>query len=299
MLPMPRSARRLSLVLACLLTGGVFAGSSHAEIVTERHHYVIAGKAHYGWFVYDDEIATTRPGVMLFHEWWGLNDFAVDQAKRIAENGYVVFCADMYGMNDAGDNIIADNAEDASKLAGELYNDRRTMRNRAAMAYLQTATNPRVDTGNIASVGYCFGGTVALELMRGNHPIKGTVVYHGGLSTPTPLDETSDVKGEVIVLNGNDDPYVSKAERVAFKRELDNASVPYTFVEFSGAKHAFTNPASRTSPLDGVAYDDRATNLAHTMADDFLVRTIGPGEERGEKVTEDTLQKQPVKPDGG
>jgi len=117
-----------------------------------------------GYLAYDDATAEPRPGVLVVHEWWGLNDYAKDRARALAELGYVAFAADMYG----GGKVAA-SAEEAGQLAGQFrgawdQGGQALMRQRARAALDVLAQSPRVDPNRLAAIGYCFGGTVALEL---------------------------------------------------------------------------------------------------------------------------------------
>src|SRR5205823_6098362 len=124
-----------------------------------------------------------RPGVIVVHEWMGLNDYAKSRAKQLAEEGYVAFAADIYGKG-----VRATTMEVAGKLSGQYKSNRPLLRARINAALETLRKNERVDTTKIAAIGYCFGGTTVLELARSGADIKGVVSFHGGLDTPTPAD---------------------------------------------------------------------------------------------------------------
>jgi dienelactone hydrolase len=263
----------LLLLIAAVAAGGAAAPAS-AEVVRERVSYEFQGDPFYGWLVHDDSLPTPRPGILLFHEWWGLDDFALEQATALAELGYVVFCADMYGMNPSGDNIVAESPQEAQRLSGRLYRDRVWMRQLATTAFLLMAKQPQVDPSRVATLGFGFGGTVAVELARSGAAIDGTICFHGGLFNPNPSD-AGRIKGEMLVLQGTKDPMVGDAEIDAFEAEMDAANRPYEIIRLSGAEHAFSNRRSDFWNIPGASYDQRAAERASEHVAAFLQRTLG------------------------
>lgn len=221
------------LIAAFLLAG---LQPAQAKLVTKEIAYDQAGTKLKGYFVYDDAVKAPMPGVVLFHEWWGYNDYARSRAEQVAALGYAVFAADMYG-----EGKIAATPEEATKMSKPFYDSRELMRARAHAALQTLMAQPQVDTSKLAAMGYCFGGTVALELGRAKEPLKGIVSFHGGLATPEPA-KTGDIKGDVLALNGADDEMVKADEKAAFEKEMNAGMVPHRTIEYPGAKHAFTNP---------------------------------------------------------
>ncbi len=256
--------------------------STESRIVTERISYDFQGDPFHAWLVHDAARPTPRPAVLLFHEWWGLDEFALEQATALAEAGYVVFCADMYGMQPSGDNIVATTPQEAQRLSGRLYRDRIWMRQLATTAYLMAAKQEQIDPRRIASVGYGFGGTVALELARSGAVILGTVSFHGGLHNPSPAD-AGRIRGDVLILQGTQDPMVPDAEIDAFEAEMDAAGARYEVIRFSGAAHAFSNRRSDGWNIPGAGFNQRAADLSAIQVGLFLQRTLGgptPGRAR-------------------
>ena len=147
-----------------------------------------------GLLVYDDLFQGKRPGIIVAHQWKGLTDYEKMRAELLALRGYVALCADVYGKG-----VRADNPKDAAALAGKYKSDRPLLRARinAALDFLRK--QERVDSQQIAAIGYCFGGTTVLELARSGADVKGVVSFHGGLSTPTPAD-AKNIKAKVLAL---------------------------------------------------------------------------------------------------
>ena len=206
-----------------------------------------------GLLAYDDARTTRkRPGVLIAHQWKGLGDYEKMRAEMLAQRGYVVLCADVYGKG-----VRADNPKDAAALAGKYKGDRKLLRARinAALDFLRR--QERVQPQQIAAIGYCFGGTTVLELARSGAEVKGVVSFHGGLSSPTPPDAAR-IKGKVLVLHGADDPNVPPDEVLAFEKEMRDAKVDWQLVAYGGAVHSFTDKSAGNDNSKGVAYNAQA-----------------------------------------
>jgi dienelactone hydrolase len=218
------------------------------ELIEYRHDDAVLE----GYLVCDDQIKGKRPGVIVVHEWYGLNDYAKARAEQLANLGYIAFAIDMYGKG-----IRAKNVEEAAKLAGIYRSDRRLMRARAAAGLETLRRQPLADAGRIAAIGYCFGGGTALELARSGAELSGVVSFHGNLDTPNP-DDAKAIKAKVLALHGADDPLVTPEQVHAFQGEMRNAAVDWQMVIYGGAVHSFTNPASGSDPSRGIAYNEKA-----------------------------------------
>lgn len=188
-----------------------------------------------GYLATDTAIQGKRPGILVVHEWWGHNAYARKRADMLAALGYTALAVDMYG-----DGKTADHPDDAGKFAGAVGRDPALMKARfmAALEYLKR--QPDVDAARTAAIGYCFGGGVVLEMARQGVDIDGVVSFHGSLGNTTP--EKGAVRARVLVLNGAADPFVTAEQIAAFRAEMDAAGANYTFVNYPGVKHSFTNP---------------------------------------------------------
>ncbi len=235
--------------LLLIITLSVCTFSAVAKLHTETVDYTMDGAAYQGYLAYDDSKTGNLPGVLICHEWWGLNDYPKHRAEQLAELGYVAFCLDMYGKG-----IIATTMDEAKAQVGKLYGNRALVRARAQAGLEQLKQQKNVDPNKIAVIGYCFGGMCALELARGGADVKGTVSFHGALNTPTPTDAKS-IKGKVLVLHGADDPNVKPEEVAAFEQEMRDAKVDWQLVAYGNTVHAFTNPAAGNDPSKGMAYN--------------------------------------------
>lgn len=184
-----------------------------------------------------EEGGAKRPGLVLVPNWLGVTEANVKQAQLIASRGYVVFVADAYGVKGRPKN-----QEEAGKAAGALKADRALLRKRVAKALevLHGMTVPWLDTTRLGAIGFCFGGTAALELARSGAAVKGVVSFHGGLSSPTP-DDAKRITGKVLALHGADDPFVPPEEVAGFEAEMRAAKVDWQLVAYGNAVHSFTD----------------------------------------------------------
>lgn len=189
-----------------------------------------------GYLVWDDAIKGKRPGVLVVHEFWGLNDYARKRARMLAELGYTALAIDMYGEGKVGQHPT----EAAGFMNAVLSNaDMAKARFLAAKTLLEQQQT--VDAKKIAAIGYCFGGGTVLAMAREGVDLRGVVSFHGMLSTNKPA-QPGRVKARILVENGADDKMVSADDIAAFKKEMDAAGANYRFDNIPGAQHSFTNP---------------------------------------------------------
>jgi dienelactone hydrolase len=236
-------------VLALLM---VFATGTQAAVKTKLVEYKQGDTILEGYLAWDDAKTNKRPGILVVHEWTGINDHIRQRAEMLAKLGYMAFAADIYGKG-----IRPSASADAAKTAGIYKNDRPLLRARAQAGLAELRKQKLVDPQRIAAIGYCFGGTTVLELARDGADLKGVISFHGGLSTPTPQD-ARDIKGKVLALHGADDPYVKADEVAAFQDEMRKAHVDWQFVGYGNAVHSFTNKAAGNDNNKGAAYNEKA-----------------------------------------
>ena len=248
---MLQASKRAScaLVSACAVA---LAAPAFGAVRTETVSYRAGDTELRGFAAWDAAVAGPRPGVVVVHEWYGLNDFARAKAEELARMGYVAFAADMYG----GGKVAA-STDEASALAGAVKGDRPLMRARIAAAVAALRARPECDAKRVAAIGFCFGGTTALELARSGAEVAGVVSFHGGLATPLPAGRGA-IKARVLVLHGAADPYESEQEVAAFHKEMEESGADWQMVSYGHAVHSFTNPAAGDDPSRGAAYDAKA-----------------------------------------
>lgn len=244
----------------------------HAAVQGEEVSYKDGDVVMKGYLAYDDAVKGRRPGVLVVHEWWGHNNHARDSARRLAALGYTALAVDMYG-----DGKTADHPKTAGELSGAVRKNLHVMQSRFDAARSVLSRHPTVDRKRVAAIGYCFGGSVVLEMARQGADLAGVVSFHGGLTTGNPA-APGKVKAKVLVLNGADDPLVKPDSIEAFKKEMESAKVDYRFVNYPGAVHAFTNPeATEKGKQFGmpIAYNAEADKQSWAEARKFLGAVLG------------------------
>ena len=242
--------------------------ASAAELTTRAVEYKQGDAVLEGWLAFDPAVAGPRPGVIVVPNWLGVNAQAKDSAEKLARMGYVALVADVYGKG-----IRPANGQEASAVSGKLKGDRPLLRARIVAALDELRRQPGVDAARLAAIGYCFGGTTALELARSGAPVVGVVTFHGGLGSPTPADAKR-IKGKVLALHGADDPFVTEAEVKGFEDEMRAAGVDWQLVKYSSAVHSFTDPSAGSDNSKGAAYNAAADRRSWQAMKDFFAEVL-------------------------
>jgi dienelactone hydrolase len=232
--------------------GAALLGTVRAEIVTKTVEYKQNGTTLEGYLAYDDSIKTARPGVLIVHQWKGLGDYEKMRAEMLAKMGYVAFACDIYGKG-----VRPSTMQEAGAQAGKYKSDRALLRERVKAGLRTLRAQQGVDGKHIAAIGYCFGGTTALELARSGAEIVGVVSFHGGLSTPTPED-AKNIKAKILACHGADDPNVPPAEVAGFEKEMREAKVDWQLIAYGNAVHSFTDKSAGNDNSKGAAYNENA-----------------------------------------
>jgi dienelactone hydrolase len=250
-------------LLGLLLAGLSLTGTVHAAIVEKPVEYRAGDVVCEGWQAYDDAVSGPRPAVLVVHQWTGVSDNEKMRAKMLAELGYNVLVADVYGKG------IRPQPPAAGQEAGKYKKDRALLRSRLNAALDVLVKDSRTDASRVAATGYCFGGTSVLELARSGAPVKGVVSFHGGLDSPTPADGKN-IKGKVLALHGADDPFVPAKDIAAFEAEMKAAHVDYKLVQYPGAVHSFTQVGAGNDNSKGAAYNEKADKASWVEMKAFL-----------------------------
>ncbi len=192
--------------------------------------YDVNGQPYEGYYISPGKDA---PLVLMIHDWDGLTGYEVKRANMLAEKGYAVFAADLFGKG-------VRPAEDADKRqhTGELYKDREKMR-ALMIGALETAQSNGANIKNAVAVGYCFGGAAVLELARSGADLKGFATFHGGLQTPEGQNY-SKTRGSILIMHGGADTAITMDDFATLAKALETAGVPYEMAVYGGAPHAFT-----------------------------------------------------------
>ena len=212
---------------------------------TETISYTANGDTMFGYIAYDSNIDGKRPGILVIHEWWGLNDYIRQRAQQLAELGYSVLAIDMYGAGKTGET-----PDEAGELMNTVLNDMATGTARLKAAYQVLHDHPTVEGDRIAAIGYCFGGAMVLHMARIGMPLRAVVSFHGALGSfhqPQP----GSIKARVLVCHGAADSMIPDEDVRNFKAEMDTAGADYEFIAYEGAQHGFT---SREADENGRKY---------------------------------------------
>jgi len=212
-----------ALLLILMFTPAAQATGDHVT-------YQIDGKLYEGYYV---SPSAGAPFVLLLHDWDGLTEYEIKRADLLAEAGYAVFAADLFGKE-----IRPTEDTDKRRHTGELYSDRRKMR-RLMIGAMDAAISRGANINNAVAMGYCFGGAAVLELARSGAPLKGFVTFHGGLATPEGQDY-SKTRGRVLVFHGEADTAITMEDFEQLRSELEHSGVKHDMITYEGAPHGFT-----------------------------------------------------------
>ena len=236
----------------------------HVEDIT----YEVDGIAMVGQLAFDDYVEGSRPTVLVAHEGPGLDAHVKGRAQRLAALGYCAFALDYFGNGRA----IYDREPMMARLA-PLMADPAVTRRRGLAGLSVLLDRPEADPARVAVIGYCFGGTMALELARAGADVKAVVGFHPGL---TPSTDSSNITGSVLMCVGSNDPFVPTQTRLAFEEEMQNAGVADWTVEvYGGVGHSFTNIHSASTGMPGLGYDAAADRRSWRSMLHLFEDTIG------------------------
>jgi dienelactone hydrolase len=220
-----------------------------------------------GQIAVDDSRDGKRPAVLVSHEGNGLSDHAKNSARKLAELGYVAFALDYYG----GGKLLP--ADQIAPRCSALIDDPVLTRTLGRAGLDVLLASEYADTSKVAAIGYCFGGTMSLELGRDGADLQAIVGFHSGLATSRP-DDAANITGSVLVCIGTEDPLIPPEQRVAFEEEMRAGGVDWRMNLYGGAVHSFTNPAADGSnPV--LAYEPRADARSWRAMLDLFAEKFG------------------------
>jgi dienelactone hydrolase len=235
----------------------------------ETIKYALDGRTYAGALVYDDKTAEKRPALLMCPNWMGMREQAIERAKLVAGDRYVVFAVDMYG-----EGVRPKDFGEAAALANPLRDDPAEAKRRVRAAYqafIAEAGKRGLINDKRAAVGFCFGGGNVLDLARDGAELHAVVAIHSDLKTKAPAGK-GDIKANLLVIHGAPDPVTPKADRDAFEAEMDAAGAKWQMLVFSGILHAYTDLDSR---MAGVAiYDEPATRQTYDRMHGFIANAF-------------------------
>lgn len=252
-------ATAVVLIASSLLSG---------KVVTQNIAYTHDGVKLEGVLAYDDAVTVPRPGVLVVHEWWGLNNYVKGRATQLAELGYVAFALDMYGAG-----VVTTDPKKASELAGQFYRDAKAWAARARAGYDQLLASGKVAPGRVAAIGFCFGGSTSQVLAYSGAPLAGIVSFHG---SPIPAWAGASNGAKILMLHGAADTFITPAEIAEFEKALNDGKFDWQWVAYAGALHAFSNPEADKFGIPGIAYNEPAARRSWEHMKVFFAELFAP-----------------------
>lgn len=256
--------RPLALALVLLTVSGPL----FAAVQTKKIAYKDGDVELEGTLAWDDAKSGKRPGVLVVHEWWGLDDYARGRARQLAEMGYVAFALDMYGKGK-----LTEHPAEAREMATTIRSNQDAWRKRAMAGLEILKKQEHVDSGKLAAIGYCFGGSTCLQLAYAGADLKAVATFHAALPTPT-AEEASKIKPKIDVFHGADDKFIMESTIKAFRGALDKADKPYKFVSYAGCVHSFTVPDADKRGIEGMKYDKHADEDSWKQMKELFAETL-------------------------
>lgn len=240
-----------------------------AGVKTKDVEYTHDGTKLKGFLAWDDAVQGKRPGVLVVHEFWGLNDYARKRAEQLAGMGYVAFACDMYG-----EGKLAQHPMEASQMAGEVRKNIKMWQGRAQAGLKILQDNENVDAKKIAAIGYCFGGSTALQLGYSGADVAAIVTFHGALPIPD-ADQAKAIKAKVLICHGALDSFIPEATIQKVRTALEDAKVDFEMIYYGGAVHSFTVPGADKAGMKGVAYNEAADRRSWQAMQDLFAEVFG------------------------
>ena len=225
--------------------------------------YKEGGQKLNGYAIVPEKPLPQKPGILILPAWMGINDHTKEVAERLSADGYHVVIADIYG-----EGKYPVNTKDAGAQAGYYKTNYQAYVKRIS-ATLDQLIKSGADANNIVVIGYCFGGTGALEAARAGLKVKGVVSFHGGLGKDTAR-ANDEIKARVLVLHGADDPYVPQKDIDGFIKEMKDGKADWQMNYYSGAVHAFTEKEAGDDNSKGAAYNEKANKRSWKAFTAFL-----------------------------
>ena len=241
------------------------------SIHTEYTTYSYENTQLNGYLAWNETTYDKRPGILVFPEWWGMNEYIQKRTEQIAELGFVAMGVDMYG-----EGKTTDIPDQAGSLMNAVIRDKGIVKDRVQAGYNVLKNHPLSYSERLGAIGYCFGGALVLNMARFGMDLKGVVSFHGSLDsfhTPAP----GEIKAKILVCHGDADKMISQEAIDQFKSEMDTAGANFEFISYEGALHGFSNPAAdeRGKKFDlPLAYNKNADRESWKAMKDFFKRVL-------------------------
>jgi dienelactone hydrolase len=241
----------------------VVHGSVYAEVKSRAIPYQHGDLQLEGYYAWDDAVSGKRPGIIIVHEWWGLNDYARRRADQLAKLGYAAFAVDMYGKGK-----LTEHPTEAREWASQVRKNVDDWQKRALAGLDVLKSQEQCDTSRMAAMGYCFGGSTVLQMAYTGTNLKGVVTFHGALPIPDE-SQAKAIKARILVCHGAADRFIPEDVIEKFRHVLDQAGTDWTMVYYSGARHSFTDPDADKHNVDGMKYQKEADQRSWKEMQEF------------------------------
>jgi dienelactone hydrolase len=255
----PRAA---AIAIAAVALNLLVPAIARAELRSKTIPYQDGELSLEGYLAWDDAYAGRRPGILVVHEWWGLNEYARRRADMLARLGYLAFAVDMYGKGKT-----TQHPEEARAWATEVRKNVDAWRRRGQKGLEILRSQELVDPERVAAIGYCFGGSTVLQLAFVNAPLRGVVSFHGALPEH---DGKTKIRPRILVCHGADDNFIPEDVIAKFRKGLDAVGADWQMVSYGGARHSFTNPDADKSGVEGLRYHAKADQRSWKLLQSFL-----------------------------
>ena len=260
---------RTNHLLIALLFTLPYTQAAQAELQHETINYQDGDTPLQGYLVWDDSYSGKRPGIMVVHEWWGLNDYARERADKLAKAGYVAFAADMYGNRQ-----VTDHPKQAKTWMQTITKDVADWRKRAQLGLDRLKAHAQVNADSLAAIGYCFGGATVVQMAYAGADLDAVVSFHGSLPAATEADDAN-IKASILAFHGDADAFTPKKNVDTFEAALKRAGADWQLLVFGGVRHSFTNPNSAGYGIDNLKYDANADALSWSYMLSYFNRLFG------------------------
>ena len=241
-----------NIVISTILTLILITGTAAAKVVTQPITYTHDDVSLEGYLAYDDAASQKAPGVLVVHEWWGLNDYARSRAEKLAEMGYVAFALDMYGKGKS-----TEHPDQAAAWMKEVNGNMDAWLKRAMAGLDVLKKQPQVDTTRLAAIGYCFGGATVQVLAYGGADLKGVASFHGSLIPPS-AEQAGQTRAKIFIGHGAEDPMNKPEAITTYVNAMNASSIDWQMIVYGGTRHSFTNPDADKRGMAALAYSPSA-----------------------------------------
>ena len=244
--------RHMSRWVGCWL---VLVSALHAEVKSKEITYKDGNVECRGYLAWDDAVTGARPGVLVVHEWWGLNDYARERAQMLAKEGYIAFACDMYG-----EGKQAAHPKEAGEMAAKVRGNVDSWVKRAQAGLAVLTSQPECDKTKLAAIGYCFGGSTSIQLALHGADLDAVASFHGALPIPTAEQAALVKKNNVTLLicHGSQDSFIPEETCQKVRGALDAAGADFEMVYYGNARHSFTVKSADSHKIDGMRYNAEA-----------------------------------------